>query len=100
MAAGRFSLGRALVTGQVALSLMLLVGAGLFLGTLRNLLTTDLGFNRHNVLLVRADMMQTNVPKDAAPACVPGDRGASARHPRRVVGLQFRDDAHRPRAVG
>jgi putative ABC transport system permease protein len=34
MAAGRFGLGRALVTGQVALSLMLLVGAGLFLGTL------------------------------------------------------------------
>ena len=66
-AAGRFSLGRALITGQVALSLMLLVAAGLFLGTLRNLLTTDLGFNRHNVLLVRADMMQTNVPKDQRP---------------------------------
>ncbi|MGO4883097.1 MAG: ABC transporter permease [Bryobacteraceae bacterium] len=66
-AGSRFSLGRALITGQVALSLMLLVAAGLFLGTLRNLLTTDLGFNRHNVLLVRADMMQTNVPKDQRP---------------------------------
>ena len=62
MVAGRFGLGRALVTGQVALSLMLLVGAGLFLGTFRNLLSTDLGFSRHNVLLVRAAMMQTNVP--------------------------------------
>ena len=59
---GRFGLGRVLVTGQVALSLMLLVGAGLFLGTLRNLLSTDLGFSRHNVLLVQADMMQANVP--------------------------------------
>ena len=59
----RFNLGKALVTGQVALSLMLLVGAGLFLGTLRNLLKTELGFNRHNVLLVRADVMQANVPK-------------------------------------
>ncbi len=66
-AGGRFGLGRALVTGQVALSLMLLVGAGLFLGTLRNLLTTDLGFSRHNVLLVRAAMMQTNVPKEQRP---------------------------------
>jgi putative ABC transport system permease protein len=67
MVAGRFGLGRALVTGQVALSLMLLVGAGLFLGTLRNLLTTDLGFSLHHVLLVRADMMQTNVPKEQRP---------------------------------
>ena len=67
MVAGRLSLGCALVTGQVAVSLMLLVGAGLFLGTLRNLLTTDLGFNRHNVLLVHADMMQTNVPKEQRP---------------------------------
>jgi putative ABC transport system permease protein len=64
MAGGRLGLGRVLVTGQVALSLMLLVGAGLFLGTLRNLLSTDLGFNRHNVLLVPADMMQANVPRE------------------------------------
>jgi len=67
MATGRFGLGRALVTGQVALSLMLLVGASLFLGTLRNLLTTDLGFNRHNVLLVRAAAMASNVPKAQRP---------------------------------
>jgi len=67
MVAGRFGLGRALVTGQVALSLMLLVAAGLFLGTLRNLLTTDLGFSLHHVLLVRADMMQANVPKERRP---------------------------------
>jgi len=67
MAGGRLGLGRALVTGQVALSLMLLVGASLFLGTLRNLLTTDLGFNLHNVLLVQADAMQSNVPKPQRP---------------------------------
>ena len=67
MVAGRFGLGRALVTGQVALSLTLLVGAGLFLGTLHNLLNTDLGFNRQNVLLVRAAMMQSNVPKAQRP---------------------------------
>jgi len=67
MAGGRFGLGRALVTGQVALSLMLLVGAGLFLGTLRNLLNTDLGFTRQSILLVRAAMMQSNVPKAERP---------------------------------
>jgi len=67
MAGGRFGLGRALVTGQVSLSLMLLVGAGLFLGTFRNLLSTDLGFNRHNILLVRTAMMQSNVPREQRP---------------------------------
>ena len=67
MVGSRFNLGRALVTGQVALSLMLLVGAGLFLGTLRNLLSIDLGFSRHNILLVRAGLMQTNVPKAQRP---------------------------------
>ncbi|HVN04378.1 MAG TPA: ABC transporter permease, partial [Bryobacteraceae bacterium] len=67
-AGGRFALGRALVTGQVALSLMLLVGAGLFLGTFRNLLNTSLGFVPHNVLLVEAAMMQSNVPPKQRPA--------------------------------
>jgi len=42
---------------------MLLVGATLFLGTLRNLLNTDLGFSRHNVLLIGANAMQANVAK-------------------------------------
>jgi predicted permease len=59
----RFTLGKALVTSQVALSLTLLVGAGLFLGTLRNLLTLDPGFNRHNVLLVKAGLPETHIPK-------------------------------------
>jgi predicted permease len=41
-----------LVTAQVALSLMLLAGAGLFLRTLHNLQDQDFGFNRTNVLLL------------------------------------------------
>lgn len=61
--ASRFTLGKALVTVQVALSLTLLVGAGLFLGTLRNLLTEDAGFNRHNVLLVETSVPAAHVPK-------------------------------------
>ena len=67
MAGNRAGLGRALVTGQVALSLILLVGASLFLGTFRNLLNTDLGFTRHNVLLIKAGMMQSNVPRKERP---------------------------------
>ncbi|HXR79246.1 MAG TPA: ABC transporter permease [Bryobacteraceae bacterium] len=51
----RFNSGKALIAAQVALSLILLIGAGLFLGTLRNLLHVDLGFDSDNVLLVNAD---------------------------------------------
>jgi predicted permease len=61
-ASGRFSLAKALVAGQVALSLVLLVAAGLFLGTLRNLLAVDPGFTRHNILIVSTDVEQAAVP--------------------------------------
>jgi predicted permease len=43
---------RILLVAQVGLSLVLLVGAGLFVRTLQNLKNQDLGFNRHNILLV------------------------------------------------
>ncbi len=45
-------LPKILVAAQVALSLILLVGAGLFLRTLQNLKNQDFGFNRTNILLV------------------------------------------------
>jgi predicted permease len=44
-----------LVSAQVALSLLLLVGAGLFARTLQNLLHVDPGFRREGVLLVELD---------------------------------------------
>src|SRR5262249_17511178 len=44
-----------LVTVQVALALLLLVGAGLFARTLQNLLNVDPGFRREGVLLVNLD---------------------------------------------
>jgi predicted permease len=47
----RFGPGRWLVTGQVALSFILLVGAGLFIRTLMKLEAIDAGFNRDSVLL-------------------------------------------------
>ena len=49
----RSRLGKSLLVVQVAVSLMLLVGAGLFLRTLHNLRHVDIGFNPQNLLLFR-----------------------------------------------
>jgi predicted permease len=54
-AGSRSRLGKALVVAQVAMSLVLLVGAGLFIRTLRNLENVNLGFNKENVLLFKVD---------------------------------------------
>jgi macrolide transport system ATP-binding/permease protein len=51
----RVSLSRVLVVGQIAISLLLLVAAGLFVRTLANLESIELGFNRQNVLLFQID---------------------------------------------
>jgi predicted permease len=48
-------LRRALVVSQVALSLVLLAGAVLFAGTLRNLLAVDAGFEPDAVAIARVD---------------------------------------------
>ncbi|MEI9971839.1 MAG: ABC transporter permease [Ignavibacteriota bacterium] len=45
-------LSHALIAAQIALSLLLVLGAGLFVRTLTNLNSIDVGFNRENVLLV------------------------------------------------
>jgi predicted permease len=46
----RNSLSKALVVAQVALSLVLLIGAGLFTRTLRNLQSLETGFNHENLV--------------------------------------------------
>jgi putative ABC transport system permease protein len=51
----RSRLAPLLVTTQVSLTLLLLIGAGLFVSTLRNLHRVDAGFQRNGVLLVNAD---------------------------------------------
>ncbi|HET9744053.1 MAG TPA: ABC transporter permease [Terriglobales bacterium] len=48
-------LSKGLVAAQVALSVLLLVGAGLFVRTLENLRGTNLGFDSHNLLLFSVD---------------------------------------------
>jgi predicted permease len=50
-ARGRRTLANSLIVSQVALSLVLLIGAGLFLRTIVNLENAPTGFNKENVLL-------------------------------------------------
>lgn len=50
---GRAWLSQGLLVAQVALSIVLLVGAGLFLRTLYNLRSVDVGFNANNLLMFR-----------------------------------------------
>lgn len=88
----RLPLGKSLLVAQVAMSLVLLIGAGLFVRTLRNLQSVDVGFNRDNLLLFRVDaglngyrgvqaatLYQRLIERIEA---VPGVRSATlARHP-------------------
>jgi len=59
---------RWIVGSQVALSLVLLVAAGLLLRSFVKLVTLDIGFDRHNVLLVGIDLKAAGVPPDRQPA--------------------------------
>ena len=55
-AGGRwFNLGNGLVIAQVALAVVVLVGAGLLVRTLRNLRNVDPGFDTHNLLTFELD---------------------------------------------
>lgn len=60
----RNPLGKAFVIAQVALSLLLLVGAGLFVRTLINLQSIPSGFNQENVLLLQVDTSATGLKDD------------------------------------
>ncbi|MBZ5606442.1 MAG: ABC transporter permease [Acidobacteriia bacterium] len=54
----RFSLSQILVVSQIALSLLLLVGAGLFVRTLSKLESLEMGFRRENLLVFRINARQ------------------------------------------
>ena len=82
-----FGFGKMLVASQVALSLVLLIGAGLMLKTFAKLATLDAGFDKKQVLLIRVDPRYARVPPDRRLplyqelqrrlAAVPGVRSAS-----------------------
>jgi putative ABC transport system permease protein len=60
----KLGLGKVLVITQVALSLLLVVGAGLMLSTFWKLISIDAGFARDQVLLVSADLRSGNYPRE------------------------------------
>jgi predicted permease len=64
----RLELRQLLVIAQVALSLVLLVGALLFSGSLRNLLAVDAGFQRSGVLITDLDFsrLKLSAPRGIA----------------------------------
>jgi predicted permease len=75
--AGRVTLSNSLVVAQVALSLILVVAAGLFMRTFSSLANLHLGFDRDRVLLVNVNAQRTEIP--------PADRLAAYERIRQSV---------------
>jgi putative ABC transport system permease protein len=61
----KFTVRRALVVGQLAVSLVLLVGALLFVRTFQNLATVNVGFTTENIVSTDFDFRRANVPPEA-----------------------------------
>ena len=86
----RYRLPGVLVVGQIALLMMLLVGAGLFVRTLSNLQSVPLGFNRDDLLLFELNAPQAGYPETTVVAfydglrkrvlAIPGVRAATLSH--------------------
>jgi putative ABC transport system permease protein len=61
---GGFALSKILVVGQVALALVLLSGAFLFIRSLRNILSQPMGFERQGILVANLDFAHLNLPEN------------------------------------
>ena len=83
----RVTLGKLLVVAQIAVSLLLLIGAGLFVRTLRNLETVDIGYPRENLMVLGIDSLSAGYKNERALAlygrlldgirAIPGVRAAT-----------------------
>ncbi|HEY2017771.1 MAG TPA: ABC transporter permease [Bryobacteraceae bacterium] len=83
----RVSLSRMLLVSQIAISMLLLVGAGLFVRTLSNLQSLEMGFQRENILLFKLNARQAGhrdpeilsfyADLEKRFAAIPGVRGAT-----------------------
>lgn len=92
----RSLLSRILLIVQVAISIVLLVGAGLFLRTLQNLRQVDVGFNPQNLVLFRLNPQLNRYDEQRTRAfyddllerlrAVPGVRGATTSDPALLSG--------------
>ncbi|HKS81494.1 MAG TPA: ABC transporter permease [Candidatus Acidoferrales bacterium] len=76
---GRKRTGSLLVVGQVALSVVVIAGAGLLVHTLINLRTMNVGFQPNNVLLFNVDMSNEGYSLFGDPRVYPMDRELQAR---------------------
>src|SRR5213596_3928701 len=86
----RAGLSRVLVVSQIAISLLMLVAAGLFVRTLSNLQSIQLGFNREDLLLFQMNARQAGHRDPEIIAfygdlqkrfgAIPGVRSASVSH--------------------
>ncbi len=63
-AGGRHTVRSALIVGEVALSIIALVGAGLFLSSLRNAQQVNPGFETRNLLVMSFDLGAQNYTED------------------------------------
>jgi len=92
----RSVLSRILLIVQVAISIVLLVGAGLFLRTLQNLRQVDVGFNAQNLVLFRVNPQLNRYDEQRTRVfyndlverlrAIPGVRGATASSPALLSG--------------
>jgi predicted permease len=64
----RVPLGRVLVAAQIALSLILVTSAGVFVRTFQHLVNTDTGYDRESVLIARIDLRAAGYTRDQLPA--------------------------------
>src|SRR4029077_12987194 len=84
---GGWNWGKALVSAQVALSLLVLFAAGLLVRSLQNIRNLDLGYNREHILVVSTDPLSAGYDKvritqfgnelSARFSSIPGVRAAS-----------------------
>jgi putative ABC transport system permease protein len=98
----KFSIGKGLVVIQVALSLMLVAGAGLMLSTFFRLERLDPGFDREHILLAGVDLRNGHYPMARRAAvyeemlsklrALPGVRSASASNMTPISGSFWNED--------
>jgi predicted permease len=101
---GRLRMRRSLVASQVALTLVLVVGALLFVRTLRNLATLDPGFSGRRVVVASVELAPLNLSKEqrgpfrqqvlARIEALPGVASAASALVVPLSGMGWNDDVH------
>ncbi len=93
-------LGKGLVITQISLSIVLLIGAGLFVRTLVNLGRTTLGFRSDRLLLFELDPPRTRYSEHADDYALPATGREDRRYSRRSIRFLEQYRYHRRRLFG